>query len=46
MIHDNGMHAAIAIKPNTSVDSVIPFLDSVEMVLVMVKSFSSSLTKK
>eukprot|EP01117_Protostelium_nocturnum_P017159 TRINITY_DN6938_c0_g1_i3.p1 TRINITY_DN6938_c0_g1~~TRINITY_DN6938_c0_g1_i3.p1 ORF type:complete len:154 (+),score=61.56 TRINITY_DN6938_c0_g1_i3:324-785(+) len=34
-IHDNGMHAAIAIKPNTSVEKIIPFLDSIEMVLVM-----------
>lgn len=30
------MKPAIAIKPNTSIDTVIPYLDKVNMILVMV----------
>jgi len=35
LIHKEGCKAALAIKPKTPVEDVIPYLDSVEMVLVM-----------
>lgn len=35
LIHKEGCKAALAIKPNTSVMELLPYLDSVEMVLVM-----------
>ena len=34
-IHDNGMKAAIALKPGTPAEAVFPYLDDLEMVLVM-----------
>jgi ribulose-phosphate 3-epimerase len=34
-IHDAGMRACIAIKPSTPVDCVLPYLDMVDMILVM-----------
>lgn len=35
MIHELGCQAAVAIKPATPIDDVLPYLDKVEMVLVM-----------
>lgn len=35
LIHKEGCKAALAIKPNTSVYDLLPYLDSVEMILVM-----------
>lgn len=35
LIHSLGCQAGIAIKPNTSVEAVLPLLDKIEMVLVM-----------
>lgn len=35
LIHAEGCQAAIAIKPGTPVEEVLPYLDKVEMVLVM-----------
>lgn len=35
LIHKEGCKAALAIKPKTPVEDVLPYLDSVEMVLVM-----------
>ena len=34
-IHEKGMRAAIAVKPKTPIDSVFPYLDKVDMILVM-----------
>lgn len=34
-IHDNGMKASIALKPGTPAEAVFPYLDDLEMVLVM-----------
>ena len=34
-IHKAGMRAAIAVKPKTPIDSIYPYLDKVEMILVM-----------
>ncbi|KAH0790535.1 Ribulose-phosphate 3-epimerase [Histomonas meleagridis] len=34
-IHNNGMRAAIAVKPKTPIDSVFPYLEKVDMILVM-----------
>eukprot|EP01116_Phalansterium_solitarium_P000752 TRINITY_DN10600_c0_g1_i1.p1 TRINITY_DN10600_c0_g1~~TRINITY_DN10600_c0_g1_i1.p1 ORF type:complete len:228 (+),score=48.35 TRINITY_DN10600_c0_g1_i1:104-787(+) len=34
-IHEAGMKAAIAVKPKTPVETVFPFLDDLDMVLVM-----------
>lgn len=34
-IHSFGMMSAIALKPNASADAVLPFLDAVDMILVM-----------
>ena len=35
LIHSNGVKAGISIKPATPVESLIPFLDKVELILVM-----------
>lgn len=35
LIHAQGCQAGIAVKPATSIEEVLPYLDSVEMVLVM-----------
>lgn len=35
LIHEHGKKAGLSIKPDTSVDSIIPYLDKVDMVLVM-----------
>jgi ribulose-phosphate 3-epimerase len=35
LIHASGMKAGIAIKPDTPVDAVLPFVSAVQMVLVM-----------
>ena len=35
LIHDAGAKAGIVIKPNTSAEEIFPYLDKVEMVLVM-----------
>ncbi len=35
LIHEVGCKAAIAIKPKTPIEAVLPYLDSVELVLVM-----------
>lgn len=35
LIHKEGCKAALAIKPKTTVEEVLPYLDSVEMILVM-----------
>ena len=34
-IHSYGMMSALALKPNVSADAVLPFLDCVDMILVM-----------
>lgn len=34
-IHDNGMKAGVALKPGTPAEAVFPYLDDLEMVLVM-----------
>jgi len=34
-IHDAGMRAAVSLKPDTLVDTVLPLLDSLDMVLIM-----------
>ncbi len=35
LIHEEGCQAGIALKPGTSIETVLPFLDQVEMVLIM-----------
>ena len=35
LIHSNGVKAGISIKPATPVESLIPFLDKVELILIM-----------
>ncbi|PRP84321.1 hypothetical protein PROFUN_07622 [Planoprotostelium fungivorum] len=39
LIHEHGMKAAIGIKPKTSVESVVPFLDKVDMILTVEPGF-------
>lgn len=34
-IHDLGMRAAVAVKPNTPVEDIYPVLDKVDMILIM-----------
>ena len=52
-IHSLGKKAGISIKPNTSVDAIIPYLDIVDMVLIMTvepgfggQSFMDSMVSK
>ena len=34
-IHKKGKRAGISLKPNTSIDEIIPFIDSLDLILVM-----------
>ena len=34
-IHELGMTAGLTLKPGTSIDTILPFLDKIEMVLIM-----------
>lgn len=35
MIHKEGMQAGLALNPETAIDEVVPYIDKVEMILVM-----------